>query len=444
MRSFPAFAPLEGRRVAVIGRGEAAEAKARLFEGSPAEVLRFDVPPSAAELADVRLVFIAVDDPGERSAALAAARGAGAFVNVVDHPSLSDFYTPAIVDRGELVIGISTSGAAPTLARDLRARIEQAVPAAFGRLAAFARDIRHRVLAKRKGVDERRRAYELILRGAAGEAALAGDMVSAARHADAVLAGEARGAGVVHLVGAGPGDPDLLTIKALRVLQDADIVFHDKLVDARVLDLIRRDAERVYVGKSKGEHSVAQAEIESLLIAEAQKGRRVVRLKGGDPFVFGRGGEELEALRAAGVAAHVVPGITAALGCAAEIGAPLTHRDLASAVTFISGRGKNGAAPDLDWKALSAPKHTLVVYMGVEVATEISDNLIAAGRAGSTPIAIVENGATELARHFKGKLEDLAAIIAREGVAAPSIIVIGEVAALAREADIRKLAEQAA
>jgi uroporphyrin-III C-methyltransferase/precorrin-2 dehydrogenase/sirohydrochlorin ferrochelatase len=444
MRSFPAFVPLEGRRVAVIGRGEAAEAKARLFEGSPAELLIFDTPPTVTELADVRLVFIAVDDPGERSAALAAAREAGAFVNVVDHPSLSDFYTPAIVDRGELVIGVSTSGAAPTLARDLRARIEQVVPAAFGRLADFARAIRHRVLARRHGVDGRRRAYEQILRGAAGEAALAGDFATAERLAEGVLAGEAGAAGVVHLVGAGPGDPELLTLKALRVLQDADIVFHDKLVDARVLDLIRRDAERVYVGKSKGAHSVPQGDIEALLIAEANKGRRVVRLKGGDPFVFGRGGEELEALRAAGVAAHVVPGITAAIGCAAEIGAPLTHRDLASAVTFISGRGKNGVAPDLDWKALAAPKHTLVVYMGVEVAADIAANLIAAGRAPTTPIAVVENGASEKVRHFKSRLDDLPALIVREAIAAPSIILIGEVAALAREDDIRKLAEQAA
>jgi uroporphyrin-III C-methyltransferase / precorrin-2 dehydrogenase / sirohydrochlorin ferrochelatase len=442
MRSFPAFVPLEGRRVAVIGSGPAAEAKSRLFEDSPATLLRFADPPSAESLADVALVFIAEDDPGRRTDALAAAKAAGAWVNVVDHPSLSDFYTPAIVDRGELVIGVSTSGAAPTLARDLRARIEQIVPAAFGRLADFARSIRHHVLARRPSLDGRRRAYEAILRGAAGEAALVGDFETADRLAERVLAGDAGGVGVVHLVGAGPGDPDLLTLKALRVLQDADIVFHDKLVDRRVLDLIRRDAERVFVGKAKGDHSVSQRDIEALLIAEARKGRRVVRLKGGDPFVFGRGGEELEALRAAGIAAHVVPGITAAIGCAAEIGAPLTHRDLAHAVTFISGRGKEGSAPDLDWRALAAPKHTLVVYMGVDVAADIARNLIDAGRAPSTPIAVVENGATPDARHFKSTLDDLAALIAREAVAAPSIILIGEVAALADVRAIHALAER--
>jgi len=444
MRSFPAFVPLEGRRVAVIGRGEAADAKARLFEDSPATLIRFETPPSSEALAGFALVFIAVDDPGERSEALVAAKQAGAMVNVVDQPSLSDFYTPAIVDRGELVIGVSTSGAAPTLARDLRARIEQIVPANFSKLADFARAIRHKVLARRHGVDARRRAYEDILRGAAGEAALADREARAHALADAVLAGEACAAGVVHLVGAGPGDPELLTLKALRALNDADIVFYDKLVDPRVLDLIRRDAERVFVGKSKGDHSVPQDEIEALLIAEANKGRRVVRLKGGDPFVFGRGGEELEALRRAGVAAHVVPGVTAALGCAAEIGAPLTHRDLASAVTFISGRGKSGGAPDLDWTALAAPKHTLAVYMGVDAAADIAAKLIAAGRAPSTPIALVENGCTPQSRHFKSVLSDLPVLVLREGVSAPSLILIGEIAALAADADIEKLAEHAA
>ena len=444
MRSFPAFTPLEGRRVAVIGKGAAADAKARLFEDSPAELLRFADSPSAADLVGVTLVFIAEDDPGRRTEALVAARAAGAFINVVDHPALSDFYTPAIVDRDELVIGISTSGAAPTLARELRARIEQIVPPAFARLADFARAIRHLVLARRKSLDGRRHAYEQILRGAAGEAALAGDLTAAQTAADRVLAGDVAAAGVVHLVGAGPGDPDLLTLRALRVLQDADIVFHDKLVDPRVLDLIRRDAERVYVGKAKADHSLPQREIEARLIAEARKGRRVVRLKGGDPFVFGRGGEEVEALRAAGVAVHVVPGITAAIGIAAELGAPLTHRDHAHAVTFISGRGKNGQTPDLDWRALAAAKHTLAVYMGVEAAGEIAANLIRAGRAPATPVAVVENGGTPNARRFLTWLDDLGALILRESITAPSLILIGEVTALAETSTPAKLAERVA
>ncbi|MGE0830426.1 MAG: siroheme synthase CysG, partial [Hyphomonadaceae bacterium] len=375
-----------------------------------------------------------------RMAAVRVARAAGVPVNVVDQPGLSDFYTPAIVDRGELVIGVSTSGAAPTLARDLRARIEALVPAAFERLADFARRIRAQVLARRATIDGRRRAWEAILRGAAGERALAGDFEGASRLAEGVLAGEQARAGVVHLVGAGPGDPELLTLKALRALQDADIVFHDKLVDARVLDLIRRDAERVYVGKAKGAHSTPQREIEARMIAEAQKGRRVVRLKGGDPFVFGRGGEELQSLQRAGVEAHVVPGVTAALGCAAEAGVPLTHRDHAQAVTFVTGHAKDGA-PDLDWPALAGAKQTLVVYMGVDTAAHTAAKLIEAGRAGATPVLVIENGTTERVKRARGALANLPALIQEAGILGPAILIIGDVAALA---DVRPIASETA
>ncbi|NWG54382.1 MAG: uroporphyrinogen-III C-methyltransferase [Hydrogenophilaceae bacterium] len=440
MQSFPAFFPLEGRRIAVIGEGPMADAKARLFAGSPAAVERFAQTPES--LAGFSLVFVALADEAGRAGAVAVSKRDGVPVNVVDGPALSDFYTPAIVDRGELVIGVSTSGAAPTLARDLRARIEAIVPAAYAQVAAFARRIRARVLARRSNFEGRRRAWEAILRGAPGERALAGDLDAAEALAEHVLEGAAAAAGVVHLVGAGPGDPELLTLRALRVLQDADIVFHDKLVDPRVLDLIRRDAERVFVGKARGDHAVPQREIEARLIAEAQKGRRVVRLKGGDPFVFGRGGEELEALRAAGVEAHVVPGITAALGCAAEIGVPLTHRDHAQAVTFVTGHAKDGA-PDLDWAALANAKQTVVVYMGVDTAAHTAANLIAAGRAASTPALVIENGTTPKVKRARGALCDLPALIAQAGILGPAILIIGEVAALADVAALA-LAEQAA
>lgn len=430
MQSFPAFFPLDGRRIAVIGQGHAAEAKARLFESSPAAVVRFAAPPRLHDLADVALAFVAFEDVKLREAAITAVRAAGVPLNVVDGPGQSDFYTPAIVDRGELVIGVSTSGAAPTLARDLRARIEAIVPAAYEHVAAFARRIRSRVLARRSNFEGRRRAWEAILRGAAGERALAGDLDSADALAERVLAGDGRAQGVVHLVGAGPGDPELLTLKALRVLQDADIVFHDKLVDARVLDLVRRDAERVFVGKARGDHAVPQRAIEHLLIDEARKGRRVVRLKGGDPFVFGRGGEELQALRVAGVETHVVPGITAALGCAAEAGVPLTHRDHAQAVTFVTGHAKEGA-PDLDWAALANAKQTVVVYMGVDTAAHTVANLIAAGRGASTPVLVIENGTTPKVKRVRGALSDLPLLIAQAGIAGPAILIIGEVAALA-------------
>jgi uroporphyrin-III C-methyltransferase/precorrin-2 dehydrogenase/sirohydrochlorin ferrochelatase len=440
MQSFPAFFPLEGRRVAIIGAGPQAEAKARLFEAGPAHIVRFSTPPKAEELDGFALIFVALDDPDARIAAVVAARDAGVPVNVVDQPGLSDFYTPAIIDRDGLVVGVSTTGAAPTLARDLRARIEAIIPAAYAGLAKFARSIRSRVLARRGSFEGRRRAWEAILRGAAGERALAGDLAAADGLAERVLSGDQAAAGVVHLVGAGPGDPDLLTLKALRVLQDADIVFHDRLVDARALDLIRRDAERVFVGKAKGEHSVPQRDIEARMIAEARNGRRVVRLKGGDPFIFGRGGEELAALRAAGVAAHVVPGITAALGCAAEAGVPLTHRDHAQAVTFVTGHAKEGD-PDLDWTALANPKQTLVVYMGVETAARISANLIGAGRTPSTPALVIENGTTPRAKRVRGALGDLPQLIADGAIEGPAILIIGEVAALA---DMEALVAEAA
>ncbi|MBI1187051.1 MAG: uroporphyrinogen-III C-methyltransferase [Alphaproteobacteria bacterium] len=439
MQSFPAFFPLEGRRVAVIGEGPMADAKARLFEGSPASVVRLEATPPS--LAGFALVFVALPEDAARAEAVAIARRDGVPVNVVDGPALSDFYTPAIVDRGELVIGVSTSGAAPTLARDLRARIEAIVPAAYAQLAAFARRIRARVLARRTDFEGRRRAWEAILRGAAGERALAGDQEAAEALAARTLDGETAAAGVVHLVGAGPGDPELLTLKALRTLQDADIVFHDKLVDSRVLDLIRRDAERVFVGKARGDHAVPQREIEARMIAEARKGRRVVRLKGGDPFVFGRGGEELQALRAAGVEAHVVPGITAALGCAAEAGVPLTHRDHAQAVTFVTGHAKEGA-PDLDWPALANAKQTIVVYMGVDTAAHTARSLIAAGRDAATPVMVIESGATPHVKRARGVLSALPALIADAGILGPAILVIGDVVALADASAVS--AEQAA
>jgi uroporphyrin-III C-methyltransferase/precorrin-2 dehydrogenase/sirohydrochlorin ferrochelatase len=447
MRSFPAFFPLEGRRIAVVGEGPMAEAKARLFEGSPAEVVRFSEAPG--DLSGFALVFVALDDPAQRAAAVDAARRAGVPVNVVDGPAHSDFYTPAIVDRGELVIGVSTSGAAPTLARDLRARIEAIVPAAYAHVAAFARRIRNRVLARRSNFEGRRRAWEAILRGAAGERALKGDIEGADALAEKVLAGDQRATGVVHLVGAGPGDPELLTLKALRVMQDADVVFYDKLVDARVLDLVRRDAERVYVGKQRGRHAIPQREIENLMIAAAHKGRRVVRLKGGDPFVFGRGGEELQTLRAAGIETHVVPGITAALGCAAEVGVPLTHRDHAQAVTFVTGHVQKTAIgnrpsaiddepadsvsrlPNLDWSALAAPLHTIVVYMGVETAAHTAAKLIEAGRDPATPVLVIENGTTPRARRVRGMLRDLPELMEQGAITGPAILIIGEVVSLA-------------
>ncbi|WP_298744004.1 uroporphyrinogen-III C-methyltransferase [uncultured Brevundimonas sp.] len=239
------------------------------------------------------------------------------------------------------------------------------------------------------------------------------------------------GPGVVSLVGAGPGDPELLTLKALRALQEADVVIHDRLAPAAVLERARPVARRIYVGKQRGEHSVPQEEIAALMIAEARAGRRVVRLKGGDPFVFGRGGEELEAVRAAGIDVVVVPGVTAALGCAAAAGIPLTHRDQAQAVTFVTAETRPGGAGP-DWAALSAVNHTLAIYMGVAGAATVQAGLLAGGRAADTPVAVIENGSRPDQRIVTGRLDGLAGLIAREKIVSPALLIVGEVAAWAQ------------
>jgi uroporphyrin-III C-methyltransferase/precorrin-2 dehydrogenase/sirohydrochlorin ferrochelatase len=236
--------------------------------------------------------------------------------------------------------------------------------------------------------------------------------------------------GRVDIVGAGPGDPELLTLKAFRVIQNADIVFHDRLVSDDILDLIRRDADRIPVGKAKADHSVPQDQIHTLMIAAAQAGKRVVRLKGGDPFIFGRGGEELQALLGAGISTSVIPGISSALGCAASAGLPLTHRDHAQTLTFVTGHSKTGTVPDLDWDALARPGQTVVVFMGVGTAGVISERLIAAGRSRQVPVAVIENGTRPSEIRVYGQLADLPALIEQAGIVGPALLIIGEVSAI--------------
>lgn len=430
MQVFPQSWPLEGRSVLLIGDGALASRKAALLEGSPARLVRVsEGRPSAADLAASAFVIVAVEDRAEQEACAALARAAGRPVNVVDRPDLSDFHVPAIVDRGEIVISIASGGVAPTLARDVRAAIEAAVPQSVAALGALARRIKDAVRARLPDVAVRRAAWERILRGAPGARAQAGDLDGAVNAALAELDAPAP-AGVVHIVGAGPGDPELLTLKALRVLQDADLIVYDRLVDPRILDMARRDADRLYVGKARADHAVPQEEIGRVLVAAAQAGKRVVRLKGGDPFVFGRGGEELDALRAAGVAAFVVPGITAALGCAAAVGAPLTHRDHAQAVTFVTGHARedgDGPEPDLDWRALSSPNHTIVIYMGAARAEAVAARLIGAGRAPGTPALIVENGTRPDQSVIGTTLAELGASVARARPKGPTLLIVGEV-----------------
>ena len=447
MRLFLASIPLEDTRVVVVGGGEPALAKLRLFLGSPAQLSWFapeldasalEIPrtapepqrrePSAADLDAARLVFIALPDLEQVGRIAGLARAAGAQVNVVDQPALSDFQTPALIDRDEVVVGIATGGSAPILARDIRSRIEAVLPEGLAHVARMARELRDTVKSSVPDFMARRRFWERAFRGPAADLAAAGRTAEARREMLRLLNQAAPEQGMVHIVGAGPGDPELLTLKALRALQDADVIIHDRLVPDAVLDRARRDARRLYVGKTRGDHSVPQDQIEQLMIDEARAGHRVVRLKGGDPFVFGRGGEELASVRAAGIPVFVVPGVTAALACAASAGIPLTHRDHAQAVTFVTAQAKPGGT-DADWARLAGPNHTLAIYMGTDRAAETAAALMAAGRTGSTPVAVVENGSRPDERILHGRLDGLAALVRGANLTGPALLFVGETAA---------------
>lgn len=451
MKTFPAFHALTVRKVVIAGAGETASRKARLAAAAGAEVVfiasgldpvlvgewrehaEFDAREPSTELFDgAALAFIAVDDDDEAEFLTALAKAAGVPVNAVDRPELSDFITPSIVDRGDVVVAISTGGASPVLGRRIRERIEALLPQRLGALAHFVRSFRGAV-ASRIAPENRRAFWERVIDGPIALCVLSGNE-RGAREAliDSINRPQAeQESGVVHIVGAGPGDPELLTLKALRLLQSADVILHDRLVGEEILNLARRDALRLYVGKAKADHAVPQEEIEQRLIEFARQGKIVVRLKGGDPFIFGRGGEELDAVKAAGIPVYVTPGITAATGCAASAGLPLTHRDLSQAVTFVTGHAKNDGEPDLDWRALAALGHTLVVYMGVGKADAIARNLVENGRAGTTPVAIIEKGTTANEKILKGRLADLGVLVRAGGVEGPALLVIGEVAAKA-------------
>jgi len=464
MNNFPAFLRLRDKQVLLVGGGDAAVAKARLLLAVEADlmVIAPKVHPEIAawavagqlkwtarsfrpsDLFNSSVVFSATGLEQVDGEVAAEATLTGIAINVVDRPELSSFIVPAIVDRGAITVAISSDGASPVLARRLREQIELLLPANIGSLASFLRSFRTAVRAKIDSFDARRRIWEEVIDGPIARDVLAGRLSNAR---EAMVSrinrpqGRFEGEGHVAIVGAGPGDPELLTIKALRAIQDADIVVHDRLVGQGILDLIRRDAQRIYVGKAMSDHSVPQDGINDLLVTHARNGKRVVRLKGGDPFVFGRGGEELEVLRAAGVETSVIPGITAAIGCAASAGLPLTHRDFASAVTFVTGHGVDGE-PDVDWAALARPRHTAVIYMGLSRASTLSEKLIAHGRSPGTPVAIIENGTMQNERVLIGTLSGIPDMVRSAQVGAPALIVVGEVAALADAA--RGLAFQAA
>ena len=464
MRYFPAFFDLDGRRALIVGGGETAARKLRLLRKAKAwvTVVAPDAAPEISELAEAgEIAWIArafeagdvlgqdlvvsatgLSDIDERVAK--AARKAEQPVNVVDRPDLSSFITPAIVDRDPIVIGISSGGSAPVLARRIRAQIESLLPAGIGRLADFAESFRGAVAATIAPAG-RKRFWERFFDGPVAEAVLKGDERGARERMLALVnspAARAREAGIVHIVGAGPGDPDLLTFRAMRLIQDADVIFYDKLVGPEIVDYARRDAERVYVGKTKGNHSKSQDEINALMAEAAAAGKRVVRLKGGDPFVFGRGGEEADYLRALGHAVEVVPGITAATGCAAAADIPLTFRSVAQAVTFVTGHTADGE-PDLDWAALTDPRQTLVIYMGVSTAGTIARRLIEHGVETSRPVAVIENGTRADQKVVKGSLGALESLVEQNAIAGPAVIVVGEVVKLAGGDALPQLARAA-
>ena len=353
------------------------------------------------------------------------------FANVVDDAELSGFIVPAIVDRSPLVIAVSTGGAAPVLARLIRERLEALIDESFGALAGLLARSRERIRAALPDLASRRRFYESAIRGRIAARVRSGRAAEAERELETELtAATSSRAGSVVLVGAGPGDPGLLTLNALRALQDADVILHDRLVSDEVLALARRDATRVPVGKEAGGHSVAQARIHELMIEHARAGRRVARLKGGDPFIFGRGGEELEALQAAGIAYEVVPGITAALACASYAGVPLTHREHAQSLSIVTAHC--GESTDtLDWGALAQGRQTLAFYMGVGRLATIRDRLVEHGRSAATPVAIIENGSRPDQRVTLGTLGDLEDLAVHGGIRSPALLIVGEVTALA-------------
>lgn len=428
---FPIF--LRTAAALVVGEGDDADAKTRLLQGAGIAVTQRS---STDDFTGFRLVVLACAQP---EGFVAAARAAGALVNVVDRPDLCDWTMPAIVNRGAATVAIGTGGSAPALARDLRARVEAAIPPAYARLAAWCSEKQAAVRGRMQGREARRRTWQEILDGPEARAVLDGDVLRADALLAQRLAGNPAPCGSVALVGGGPGDPTLLTLAARHAIERADVILFDALVSDDVLALARREARRVAVGKRCGRHSASQAAINRLLVALARKGMRVVRLKGGDPLLFGRAAEELDALAAAGIPVTIVPGITAISAAAARLQIPLTHRGVARGLTLVTGHGKDGGI-EHDWRALANPDATLAVYMGTREIARIAARLIAAGRAPTTPVVAIENATRSGERRIAGTLANVAERIGTpEG---PMLIVIGEVVALAaaREAAIRAAA----
>lgn len=452
MDYLPIFLTIKHEPCLVVGGGEVATRKCALLlkTGAKVTVVAPDICPalgelvrrgdvrhrakrfSASDLDGHRLVVAATNNAELNRCASQLARERGMLVNVVDRPALCNFIMPSIIDRSPLLVAVSTGGAAPVLARLVRARLETLIPASFGRLAALAGRFREKVKERFQNPRDRRAFWERVLQGPIAEMVFAGQERAAHEALRQTVHREgdpSQRPGEVYLVGGGPGDPDLLTFRALRLMQQADVVIYDRLVAPAVLELTRRDAERIYVGKERDNHVMPQEQINQLLARLAKEGKRVLRLKGGDPFIFGRGGEEIDTLAAEGIPFQVVPGITAASGCAAYAGIPLTHRDFAQSCVFVTGHLKDETM-DLNWEMLAQPKQTVVIYMGLRGLPIICRELIGHGLPDSTPAALVQQGTTPNQRVLIGTLETLPSLVQAANPRPPTLLIIGDIVSL--------------
>ncbi|CAI8323930.1 MAG: Siroheme synthase [Cellvibrionales bacterium UBA7375] len=459
MDFLPLFHNLNGKRVIVIGGGEIALRKVRLVAEASA-LITIVAKEYCADLVDIRdsnakkgihnlelitapyqqqyienypdavLVIAATNDPELNREVSKHAQQAHMLSNVVDDPGYSTVIFPSIVDRSPIQIAISSGGDAPVLVRLIRTQLESLFPAGMSKLAALAGSFREKVKAKFSNGADRKAFWEEVFGGPIAEQAYSNNLDEAERLLkDKLDTTEEFKTGEVYLIGGGPGDPDLLTFKAIRLMQQADIVLYDRLVSKPVLNLVRRDASRIYVGKTAGDHPVTQENINQKMVDYALEGNRVVRLKGGDPFIFGRGGEELETLAEQGIPFQVVPGITAASGCASYAGIPLTHRDHAQSVRFIAGHHRSGKL-DLNWNELAQPNQTLVFYMGLNGLETICEQLKAHGLDANMPVALVEKGTSDRQRVFTGDLDTLPSIVRKAEAKAPTLIIVGTVVSL--------------
>ena len=452
MDFLPIFVDIRHKPVLVVGGGKVAARKVRLLYKAHGEVTvvapelceelqnelasghihhlprRFE----ATDLDTPVLVIAATDDREVNREISTRASAARIPVNVVDDPELCGFIMPSMIDRSPVQIAISTGGASPVLARLLRSKLESCTPATYGSLATLVNDYRDKVKARFDTENQRKVFWEQILEGEVAELVFAGKERAARAALDrAIEAADPSGLakGEVYLVGSGPGDPDLLTFRALRLMQQADVVIYDRLVSKQILELVRRDAELVYAGKERDNHTLPQEHINQLLVKYAKQGNRVLRLKGGDPFIFGRGGEEIATLMEEGISFQVVPGITAAAGCASYAGIPLTHRDHAQSCVFVTGNLKDGSL-DLNWQALAHPRQTIVFYMGLHGVQTICEKLVEHGLDATTPAALVQQGTTPNQRVFTGTLASLPELVKNNDVKPPTLIIVGSVVTL--------------